>query len=107
MRPINQPGRVRRAKACRAVLTAGALLVLGAGPLRAEAPFLDTVVAPLDRQLIDDAVAEARTSGDVAVSVPKALMYKGMFLFQEEDYAASIPYLEEALLGARRQERQT
>ena len=97
MRPINQPGRVRRAKACRAVLTAGALLVLGAGPLRAEAPFLDAVVAPLDRQLIDDAIAEARTSGDVAVSVPKALMYKGMFLFQEEDYAASIPYLEEAL----------
>jgi tetratricopeptide (TPR) repeat protein len=73
------------------------LFCLGARMLVADAPFLDPVIAPVTRTLIDAAIKEARTSGDVDVSPPRALLYKGLMLFQNEDYLATIPYLEEAL----------
>jgi len=73
------------------------LFCLGARVLVADAPFLDPVTAPVTRALIDAAIEEARTSGDVDVSTPRALLYKGLMLFQDEDYLATIPYLEEAL----------
>jgi tetratricopeptide (TPR) repeat protein len=73
------------------------LVCLAAPALRADAPFLDPVTAPLARAMIDLAIEEAKTSDDVDVSVPRALLYKGLMLFQEEEYTSAIPYLEEAL----------
>lgn len=79
------------------VWTALLFISLGASVLRAEAPFLDPVTEPLTRALIDEAIAEAKASGDVDVPIPTALLYKGLILFQEEAYKDSMPYLEEAL----------
>jgi tetratricopeptide (TPR) repeat protein len=45
---------------------------------------------------MEEAIAEARAT-DVATSAPAALLYRGLMLSQEEKYAESIPFLEEAL----------
>jgi len=50
----------------------------------------------LDRAAMEEAIAEARAT-DVATSAPAALLYRGLMLSQEEKYAESIPFLEEAL----------
>ena len=57
------------------------LFCLDARVLVANAPFLDPVIAPVTRALIDAAMEEARTSGDVDVSPPRALLYKGLMVF--------------------------
>lgn len=97
MRRNNDPGSGRRMVARLAAGALGVLIGVCAAPARADAPFLDPVLTAIDRTLIDEAIAEAQTSGDVDVPVPKALLYKGLILFQGEDYTTAIPYLEEAL----------
>jgi len=57
---------------------------------------LAEMTAPLDQAAIDAAIAEARAS-DVDTTVSAALLYHGLMLAQEEKYAQSIPFLEEAL----------
>lgn len=97
MNRIDKPDCERQASARLFVYVACLLLGMCTGTLRAEAPFLDPVITVIDRKLIDEAISAAKTSGDVDVSVPRALMYKGLILFQDEQYEASIPYLEESL----------
>lgn len=58
-------------------------------------PLADTNAA-LDRAAIDEAIAIARAS-DVDTTVPAALLYHGLMLFQEENFTNSIPFLEESL----------
>ena len=50
----------------------------------------------LDRTAIDEALALARAK-DVDTTIPAALLYHGLMLFQEEKYAECIPFLEESL----------
>ena len=50
----------------------------------------------LDRTAIDEAIALARAK-DVDTTIPAALLYHGLMLFQEEKYAECIPFLEESL----------
>lgn len=58
-------------------------------------PLSDTATK-LDQQAIDAVVEEAREN-DVDVTTQSALLYKGLMLFQDEEYESCIPFLEEAL----------
>lgn len=58
-------------------------------------PLSDTTTK-LDQQAIEAVVEEAREN-DVDVTTQSALLYKGLMLFQDEEYEACIPFLEEAL----------
>jgi len=64
---------------------------------RPEEPFpLSDTTQKLDQAVIDEAIAKARES-DVDTTVPAALLYHGLMLFQEEKYKECVPFLEESL----------
>lgn len=64
-------------------------------PQKDRFPFSETGRV-LDQAAIDEAVATARAS-DVDTTMPAAMLYHGLILFQEEKYDQCIPFLEEAL----------
>ena len=72
----------------------GALFIALAG---FAAPFpLSGTSGSLAPEAIEAALEEARQN-DVDVSLQNAILYKGLMLFQDEEYAEAIPFLEEAL----------
>lgn len=77
-----------------AAAAALAVLAISAG-LGATFPLSDSAQR-LDSATIEAALDEAREN-DVDVSVQNAILYKGLMLFQDEEYEACIPFLEEAL----------
>ena len=50
----------------------------------------------LSPDVLEETLAEAREN-DVDVTVPNALLYKGLMLFQDDEFDECIPFLEEAL----------
>ena len=55
--------------------------------------YTETKLSP---DVLEETLAEAREN-DVDVTVPNALLYKGLMLFQDDEFDECIPFLEEAL----------
>ncbi len=64
-------------------------------PKKSDFPLSESA-SPQKQAEFDKVIAEARAT-DVDATVPKALLYHGLGLFQEEKYAESIPFMEEGL----------
>ncbi len=85
----------RRLSACVFLATC-ALGQTNAPSAKSEGFPLSERTAPLDQAAMDEAIATARAT-DVNTTVPAALLYQGLALFQEEKYKECIPFLEESL----------
>ena len=118
MKPDHSPIRSRNASSLARSLGCGVLLAALALPLAASSepppllsvppppepvrPFSDIlpippeVTDPAQLDAYEQVIAKARKD-DVSVTPQNALLYHGLMLLQDEEYADSVPFLEEAI----------